>query len=57
MFDWIVNKGGKAYIINNNETILVYGALSPTGVQYIRTIKDGKWTDDLLSLPEFTPRT
>jgi len=51
MFDWIVNKNGKAYIKKEEKTILVYGANSPNG-QYIRALDNGEWVDDLLDLPE-----
>lgn len=57
VFDWIVNKKGKAYIKNGDETIFIFGANASSGEQYIRALKDGVWTDDLLSLPEFTPTT
>lgn len=53
MFDWIVNKKGRAYIKKEDKNIFIFGANAPAG-QYIRSIEDGKWTDDLLELPEFT---
>jgi hypothetical protein len=52
MFDWIVNKKGVAYVKTGDSTIPVYGAVSPTGQQYIRCIKDNKWSDELLDLPQ-----
>lgn len=53
MFDWIVNKKGTAYISKNEEVIIVLGAESPAG-RYIRAVKEGKWTNDLLDLEGFT---
>lgn len=53
MFDWIVNKHGKAYIKKGDNTIFVFGANIPSG-QYIRALVDEKWTDDLLELPEIS---
>jgi hypothetical protein len=53
MFNWIVNKGGKAYIKKGDSVIFVFGANISSG-QYIRTVVDGKWTDDLLDLSEIS---
>lgn len=52
MFDWIVNKQGRAFVKIGDKTVFVLGANSPTG-QYIRSVEGGKWTDELLKLPEF----
>lgn len=51
MFDWIVNKKGRAYIKKNQDMILVFGAVASSGQKYLRCIKDGNWSDDLLELP------
>lgn len=53
MYDWVVNKGGKAYI-RNSQGILIYlfGALTPSGTPYLRAVHDKKWTDDLIKLEE-----
>ncbi|TSC89718.1 MAG: Uncharacterized protein G01um10143_208 [Parcubacteria group bacterium Gr01-1014_3] len=51
MFDWIVNKKGQAYIKVGDTIISVFGAVSPTGQQYIRCIKGNQWSDELLDLP------
>lgn len=55
MYDWIVNKKGQAYIRDAQGTpVYIFGAISsPSGQPYIRTIKDGVWTDDLLDIPLF----
>lgn len=53
MYDWVVNKKGKAYVRGSDGTpIYLFGAVSPLGDTFLRTIRDQKWTDDLLSLPE-----
>lgn len=52
MFDWIVNKKGVAFIKVGEETIFVYGAYSPSGKKpYLRCLKNGNWTNELLDLP------
>ena len=52
MFDWIVNKKGKAYVKKDDNMIPIFGAIVPqTGQQYLRCIKDNKWSDELLELP------
>lgn len=52
IFDWIVNKKGKAYVKNpvTGDNIYIFGATTPTGQKYIRTAEDGKWTDWLIDL-------
>ncbi len=53
MFDWIVNKKGRAFIRKtDNTTIPIFGVRTATGQQYIRTVENEQWTNDLLSLPE-----
>ena len=53
MFDWIVNKKGKAYVKIGNDNIPVFGAIAPNGQYYIRSLENGTWTDRILSLPSF----
>jgi hypothetical protein len=53
MFDWIVNKKGRAYLRRGNEIIPVFGAVAPGGQLYIRSLEGDKWTDELLNLPAF----
>ena len=51
MYDWIVNKKGRAYVKNaNGDSVFIFGALTPTGTPYIRTAEGGKWTDLLIGL-------
>lgn len=53
MFDWIVNKKGKAYIRKlDGTTVPIFGAKTPQGQQYIRSVENEKWTDELIALPE-----
>lgn len=53
MYDWIVNKKGQAYIRDTaGNQIAVFGAVSPNGQTYLRAVKNGAWSDDLLTLPE-----
>ncbi|OGG61304.1 hypothetical protein A3C87_03810 [Candidatus Kaiserbacteria bacterium RIFCSPHIGHO2_02_FULL_49_34] len=53
MFDWIVNKKGIAYVEDRGNKIPVYGAVTPDGKKYIRTVRDNAWTDELLNLDGF----
>jgi hypothetical protein len=53
MYDWIVNKGGQAYVKEDEGIVYVYGAVSSAGLPFLRTAKDGKWTNNLLELPSF----
>jgi hypothetical protein len=53
MYDWIKNKGGIAYVRDSyGNSISVGTAISPNGTKFIRTHADGKWTNNLLALPE-----
>jgi hypothetical protein len=53
LVDWIENQHGKAYVEDR------YGHRADVGVvhpkvepKYLRTHRDGVWTDDLLALPK-----
>src|SRR5579864_6574969 len=54
MYDWLVNKKGRAYIIDpaGGETIYVFGRVSASGNKVVMAAKGGNWTSDLLTLPE-----
>jgi len=53
MVDWIENKNGKAYVGTGRNRVNV-GVVKPqSGQPYLRTYADGKWTNNLLSLPTF----
>jgi hypothetical protein len=53
MYDWIKFKSGKAYVrdvVGNSAQVGT--AETARGTKYVRTYRDGKWTDNLLALPE-----
>jgi len=53
MYDWIKNKGGKAYVRDAyGNTAWVGTAETVTGTKYVRTYRDSTWTDNLLALME-----
>ena len=53
MYDWIKDKGGKAYVRDaNGNTAWVGTAETARGTKYVRTYRDSTWTDNLLALPE-----
>lgn len=53
MYDWIKNQDGYAYVRDQNGNAVRVGtAETDRGTKYVRTYADGKWTDNLLALPE-----
>ena len=51
MVDW-VKKGGIAYVKDNlDNKAQCQKRMSINGTEFLQTITDGKWTDNLLSLP------
>ena len=49
---WIENEGGKAYVEDGAGHRADVGVVTPAyGSKYLRTHADGKWTNNLLSLP------
>jgi len=53
MNDFIVNKQGQAYVGDaSGNTAYLQGACSSSGNPFVRTVTDGKWSDNLLALPE-----
>lgn len=53
MYNWIKNQDGYAYVKDNaGNTVRVGAAETAGGTKYVRTYADGKWTDNLLALPE-----
>jgi hypothetical protein len=51
MYDFIVNKGGKVYIITKEgQIIYVFGAVSKDGQKYVRAAKDKKWNEELINI-------
>lgn len=53
MYDWIKNQSGHAYVRDRSgNTARVGTAETSRGTKYIRTFRDGTWTDNLLALSE-----
>ena len=53
MVQFLEKQGGKAYVKDIFGNIAYIGIVtSGWGTKYLRTYADGKWTDNLLSLPE-----
>lgn len=52
LVDWIENQHGKAYVEDHyGHRVDVYVVTPRVGSKYLRTKKDGVWTDNLLALP------
>jgi hypothetical protein len=52
MYDWIKLKNGEAYVSDGVRVAYVGARLSPSGTKYIQTYADGRWSNNLLALPE-----
>ena len=53
MYNWIKNQDGHAYVRDAyGNTSRVGAAETARGTKYVRTYRDGVWTDNLLSLME-----
>ena len=49
---WIEDENGKAYVEDASGNRADVGVVTPqSGAKYLRTHADGKWTNNLLSLP------
>lgn len=49
---WIENENGKAYVEDSGGHRANVGVVTPAyGSKYLRTYADGRWTNNLLSLP------
>ena len=52
MVDW-VKQGGKAYVLDQfGNKAQCYPRTSVNGAEFLQTVTDGKYTDNLLSLPK-----
>ncbi|MBM7331363.1 DUF3892 domain-containing protein [Agrobacterium sp. S2] len=52
LVEWI-DSGGRAYVESGSGRVSV-GVVKPSGgTPYLRTVANGTWTDNLLSLPHF----
>ncbi len=50
MYDWIVDKQGKAYVVKQDgQFVYIFGAIF-NGKKYIRTAENRTWTNALLDL-------
>jgi hypothetical protein len=52
MVDWMVNKGGKAYVSSAEGSVWCYINKSLAGTSFLQTQSDKKWSNNLLNLPE-----
>lgn len=53
MYNWIKDKQGVAYVVDSMANkVYVSTAISRFGNPYVRTISDGRETNNLLNLPE-----
>ena len=53
MLDFLERQRGVAYVRDRNRNVAKIGVwTSVYGHKYLRTFADGKWTDNLLALPE-----
>ena len=53
MVDWIENKGGQAYVTDRNgNKVFCEVRQSIRGTKFLQTIADGRYTNNLLELPE-----
>ncbi len=53
IYDWLKNKNGSAYVLDQlGNRAAVHPRENSAGTKYVQTVADGKWTDNLLSLPE-----
>lgn len=56
IYDWLNNKGGQAYVTDaTGQAVTVTTATSIYGNPYVRTISDGRETNNLLFLMECRP--
>lgn len=51
--DFIDNQGGKAYVDEGGYRAYVYVRTPNVGPKFLQTYADGKWQDNLLSLPKW----
>jgi hypothetical protein len=53
MVDWLENKGGTACVGTGAYRARCYVNVSVRGNKFLQTQADGRWSNNLLSLPEF----
>ncbi len=53
LVDWLSSQGNQA-IVQDAQGAVYVGVVRPENAPpYVRTYKDGRWTDNLLALPRF----
>ncbi len=53
VYDWLKNQGGEAYVVDGRgHRARVLPRENAHGTQFLQTIADRVWTDNLLALPE-----
>lgn len=52
MVDWVANKKGVAYAGTGDSKVFCQVRESRRGTKFLQTVSDGKWSNNLLSLPE-----
>ncbi|MDB5161460.1 MAG: hypothetical protein JWO96_840 [Candidatus Saccharibacteria bacterium] len=52
MVDFLQNKRGVAYVGDGSQKAYCYVLVSPAGTKYLQTQTDGRWSNNLLNLPE-----
>lgn len=53
LVEWIENQNGKAYVEDSGGHRVNVGVVTPSsGAKYLRTYADGRWTNNLLALPQ-----
>jgi hypothetical protein len=52
IYDFVVNKGGRAYVTAAGRTADLIGMVSPRGTRYVKTRADSTAVDNLLKLVE-----
>lgn len=53
MVQWMENEKGAAYVSTGNSKVWCYVNVSARGVKFLQTHADNRWSNNLLSLPEF----
>lgn len=53
MVAWVDESGNHAYVGSGSSRVEVGVVRPDSGQPYLRTYADGKWSNNLLSLPEF----
>lgn len=53
MVDWLRTPGNAAFVSDSRGNITVGVVNPPIGSPFLRTHADGRWTDNLLSLPRY----